>query len=67
MSYLDMPSEIRGAVYTTNAIESINYQLRKMSKTRRHFPNDEVAFKPIYLPIRYIEVRTTTRGDNKDK
>ena len=65
--FLDMPPEIRRVVYTTNAIESINYQLRKVSKTRGQFPNDESAYKLLYLAICDIEVRTTTRGGNKEK
>jgi len=65
--FLDMPAEIRRVVYTTNAIESINYQLRKVSKTRGQFPNDEAAYKLLYLAICDIEVRTTTRGGNKEK
>ena len=65
--FLDMPPQIRKVVYTTNAIESINYQLRKVSKTRGQFPNDEAAYKLLYLAICDIEVRTTTRGGNKEK
>ena len=67
LPFLDMPPEIRKVVYTTNAIESINYQLRKVSKTRGQFPNDEAAYKLLYLGICDIEVRTTTRGGNKEK
>jgi putative transposase len=40
-----LPEEIRRAVYTTNAIESLNMNLRKVIKTRASFPNDEAAFK----------------------
>ena len=65
--FLDMPADIRRVVYTTNAIESINYQLRKVSKTRGQFPGDEAAYKLLYLAICDIEVRTTTRGNNKEK
>jgi putative transposase len=65
--FLDMPPAIRKVVYTTNAIESINYQLRKVSKTRGQFPNDDAAYKLLYLAICDIEVRTTTRGGNKEK
>ncbi|MFT4064852.1 transposase [Paraburkholderia sp.] len=39
------PPEIRRVVYTTNAIESLNMQLRKIIKTRGHFPNNEAAIK----------------------
>ena len=65
--FLDMPAAIRRVVYTTNAIESINYQLRKVSKTRGQFPNDDAAYKLLYLAICDIEVRITTRGGNKEK
>ena len=62
--FLELPPEIRRVVYTTNAIESINYQLRKVTKTRGQFPNDAAAYKLLYLAICDIEVRTTTRGGN---
>jgi putative transposase len=52
--FLDYPPELRKVVYTTNLIESINYQLRKITKTRGHFPNDEAALKLLYLGIRNI-------------
>ena len=42
-------------VYTTNAIESLNYQLRKVTKNRGHFPNDEAAVKLLWLAICDIE------------
>jgi putative transposase len=60
--FLDLPAEIRRVVYTTNAIESMNYQLRKVTKTRGQFPNDEAAYKLLYLAISHIEDRTTSRG-----
>jgi putative transposase len=41
--------EIRKIIYTTNAIESLNMQLRKVLKNRGHFPSDEAATKLIYL------------------
>lgn len=52
--FLDYPPELRRIVYTTNAIESINYQLRKVTKTRGHFPSDEAAMKLLYLGLRNI-------------
>lgn len=52
--FLDYPVELRRIVYTTNAIESINYQLRKVTKTRGHFPSDEAAMKLLYLGLRNI-------------
>ncbi len=52
--FLDYPPEIRTVVYTTNAIESLNYQLRKVTKTRGHFPTDEALLKLLYLAIRNL-------------
>lgn len=52
--FLDYPAELRRVVYTTNAIESINFQLRKITKTRGHFPSDEAAMKLLYLGLRNI-------------
>ena len=46
-------------IYTTNAIESLNYQLRKVTKTRGHFPTDDAVLKILYLAIRNI---STNRG-----
>jgi putative transposase len=48
------PLEIRKIIYTTNAIESLHMQLRKVLKSRGHFPNDEAATKLIYLALRNI-------------
>lgn len=45
---------IRKIIYTTNAIESLNMQLRKVLKNRGHFPTDEVSTKLIYLALRNI-------------
>ena len=47
-----LPDEIRRAVYTTNAIESLNMSLRKVIKTRASFPNDDAAFKLLYLALK---------------
>lgn len=52
--FLDYPAELRRVVYTTNAIESINFQLRKITKARGHFPSDEAAMKLVYLGLRNI-------------
>lgn len=48
------PPAIRKVIYTTNAIESINAQLRKIIKTRGHFPTDDAATKLIWLGLRNI-------------
>lgn len=53
--FLAFPPEIRTVIYTTNAIESINYQLRKVTKNRGHFPNDDALLKLLYLAIRNME------------
>jgi len=50
--FLAFPAEIRRAIYTTNAVEALNRQLRKVLKTRGHMPNDQAAFKLLYLAIR---------------
>jgi putative transposase len=50
-----VPPELRKIIYTTNAIESLNYQLRKIIKNRWHFPNDDAAIKLLWLAIRDIE------------
>lgn len=57
--FLAFPAEIRRVVYTTNMIESINYQLRKVTKNRGHFPTEKAAIKLLYLAIRNI---TAERG-----
>jgi putative transposase len=49
--FFAFPSEIRRAIYTTNAIESMNMTLRKVLKNHRAFPTDESAMKVIYLAI----------------
>lgn len=50
--FFQFPMEIRKVIYTTNAIESLNASLRKLTRNRRIFPNDESAFKAMYLAIR---------------
>ena len=47
--------QTQGGSYTTNAIESLNYQLRKIIKNRGHFPNDDAVIKLLWLAIRDIE------------
>ena len=52
--FFTFPPEIRRVIYTTNAIESVNAQLRKIIKTRGHFPTDDAANKLIWLALRNI-------------
>jgi putative transposase len=53
------PSEIKRVIYTTNTIESLNMTLRKVTKNRSLFPNDEAVFKLMYLALRNISKRWT--------
>jgi putative transposase len=52
--FFAFPPAVRKVIYTTNAIESVNARLRKIIKTRGHFPTDEAATKLIYLALRNI-------------
>ena len=49
--FLAFPDEVRRVIYTTNAIEALNRQLRKAIKTKGHFPNEDAARKLIYLAL----------------
>jgi putative transposase len=61
--FLAFPPALRRVIYTTNAIESINYQLRKVTKNRGHFPNDQAVVKLLWLAICDIEdKRARERG-----
>jgi len=53
------PTDIRKAIYTTNAIESVNMSLRKVTKNRGSFPNDESMIKLLYLALQNIEKKWT--------
>ena len=53
--FLAFPPELRRVIYTTNSIESLNYQLRKIIKNRGHFPNDAAVTKLLWLAICNIE------------
>lgn len=57
--FFQFPPAIRKAIYTTNAIESLNFSLRKITKTRASFPTDEAAIKLIYLGVRDVSKRWT--------
>lgn len=65
--FLAFPPEVRRIIYTTNAIESLNYQLRKIIKNRGHFPNDDAVIKLLWLAIRDIEdKRARQRAKERD-
>jgi len=53
--FLAFPPELRRVIYTTNSIESLNYQLRKIIKNRGHFPSDDAVIKLLWLAICTIE------------
>jgi putative transposase len=52
--FFAFPPAIRRVIYTTNALESVHARLRKILKTRGHFPNDEAATRLIWLALRHI-------------
>ena len=54
-SYFDFPLEIRKIIYTTNIIESLNSGIRKYTKTKTTFPDDQAALKAVYLAINNLE------------
>jgi putative transposase len=58
-AYFDYPIEIRRIIYTTNAIESLNSSIRKYTKTKTVFPDDQAALKSVYLAIANIEKKWT--------
>ena len=70
--FLAFPPELRRVIYTTNSIESLNFQLRKVTKNRGHFPNDQAVVKLLWLAICNIEDkrardRAKERGLRRDK
>jgi transposase-like protein len=62
--FFAFPPEVRRVIYTTNAIESVNARLRKILKTRGHFPNDEAATKLIWLALRNITAEWGRAANN---
>jgi putative transposase len=58
-TFFAFPMEIRKAIYTTNAIESVNFSLRKISRNRALFPNDDSVFKLFYLALKNISKKWT--------
>jgi transposase-like protein len=57
--FFKYPPEIRKAVYATNAVESLNYQLRKVTKNRSSFPPDDAIFKILYLATKNASEKWT--------
>ncbi|RZQ62556.1 IS256 family transposase [Amycolatopsis suaedae] len=63
--FLAFPPELRKIIYTTNSIESLNYQLRKIIKNRGHFPTDDAVIKLLWLAIRDIEDKRARQRDKE--
>jgi len=57
--FFDYPPEIRKVIYTTNAIESVNMSLRKVTKNRGSFPSDDALLKLFYLALKNISAKWT--------
>lgn len=55
--FFAFPPDVRRLIYTTNSLESVHAQLRKIIKTRGHFPNDEAAVKLLWLALRNITAK----------
>ena len=57
--FFDYPPEIRKVIYTTNAIESLNSSIRKISRNRNLFPSEEALYKLLYLSLKNISAKWT--------
>lgn len=58
--FFQFPEEVRKIIYTTNAVESLHMSLRKVTKNRGSFPNEEAAFKLLYLALRNVAKKWST-------
>lgn len=66
-TYFDYPVEIRKVIYTTNIIEGLNRQFRKITKTKSSFPTDDSLRKILYLAVEKISKKWTMRYRDWDK
>ena len=57
--FFNYPKDIRRAIYTTNAIESLNFSLRKVTRNKSSFPDDDAIYKVMYLAIKNASTRWT--------
>ena len=57
--FFDFPLEIRKIIYTTNLIENLNGKIRKYTKNKLSFPNDEAVLKSVYLALREASKKWT--------
>lgn len=60
-TFFAYPKELRTLIYTTNPIESVNRQIRKITKTKGHFPSDSALFKIVFLGLQKATTRWTMR------
>ena len=60
--FFAFPPDVRRLIYTTNALENVHRQLRKIIKTRGHFPNDEAATKLLWLGLRNLTLQWPQRA-----
>ncbi len=65
--FLQFPPMLRRVACTTNSIESLNYQLRKVSRNRSQFPNDQAAVKLLWLDICDIEDKRARQREKANK
>ena len=63
-TYFKYPEEVRKLIYTTNAIENFNRQLRKYTKTKSSYPTDDSLMKSIYLSMNEITKKWTGKIQN---
>jgi len=63
-TFFQYPEEIRKIIYTTNAVEAVHRQLRKVTKNRAAFPNDESLVKILFLAIRDVSKKWTKEITN---
>jgi len=54
-SYFDYPQEIRSLIYTTNPIESLNSTIRKYTRSKTVFPDDQAALKAVFLAVSNVQ------------
>jgi transposase-like protein len=59
VTYFKFPEMIRKAIYTTNAIESLNYTVRKVTRNRLSFPSAEAAMKLVFMALQNISKKWT--------
>lgn len=64
MPFFDYPPDIRQVIYTTDATESVNMSIPKVTKSRGTFPNDDVPIKLYYLALRNISKKWTMPVQN---